>query len=106
MYFWIVVIGLRYTDVDVEKAVEGDREVGEEARMRGSNIGSRVRVPRFKSMPHRYEQLGTIHLTSFMVLFLHQSTGKHRARKKCLRGLLHGLIRRIISDIVWWSLVT
>lgn len=42
MYFWIVVIGLRYTEVDVEKAVESDREVGEEATIRGSNIGSRV----------------------------------------------------------------
>lgn len=42
MYFWIVVIGLRYTEVDVEKAVESDREVGEEVTIRGSNIGSRV----------------------------------------------------------------
>lgn len=60
------------------KAVEGDGEMGNEVRKHGSNSGIRARLPRFKSMLNPYEQLGTVHVTSFMFHFLDQSTGRHK----------------------------
>ena len=79
--FGIVDIGVRYTEVDVEKALESDGDLGEERECVGAGwqLSPRSQVWHYAAS---LWATGDNPLASFTVHSFHQSTGKRRGLEK------------------------